>query len=194
MKKLSCLFSAFLCLTTILSSALVTAGAVNTSEDVEGFTPTNNSTYGDLYRYFEPEEFYSLPEDIQEAYNNMPLEPTSTTSDVSTNALEEYYWYFHLASNSTKDTIDFTASIISPPKIVLPYAGVTVNLYDISAGKYIKFFSDFDTDPWAFAFDGEFTGLQSNHIYRLSAGAAITLPTGYFGETAKTLTDDIKTK
>lgn len=112
MKKLSHLFSAFLCLTIILSSAVVTAGAVDTAEEVEGFTPTSTSTYGDLYRYFEPEEFYSLPKDVQEAYNNMPLEPTSNTNDVSTTAVEECLWYFQLAPDVTKNSV----------KLLLPFS------------------------------------------------------------------------
>lgn len=193
MKKLSHLFSAFLCLTIILSSVVVTAGAVDTAEEVEGFTPTSTSTYGDLYRYFEPEEFYSLPKDVQEAYNNMPLEPTSNTNDVSTTAVEECLWYFQLAPDVTKNSVKFAATILTP-RIVLPYAGVTVNLYDVSAGKYIKFFSDSDSGEWGFLFEDEFTGLKSHHKYKLSAGAAITLPTGYFGETTKTLMTDVKTK
>lgn len=55
MKKIPHVFSAFLCMILIFSASLCTAGAIDASDEVEGFTPQSTSTYGDLYRYFEPE-------------------------------------------------------------------------------------------------------------------------------------------
>lgn len=64
MKKIPHVFSAFLCMILIFSASLCTAGAIDASDEVEGFTPQSTSTYGDLYRYFEPEKFAELPKDI----------------------------------------------------------------------------------------------------------------------------------
>lgn len=43
-------------------------------DGIEPFTPTSNSTWGDLHRHFDPEGFEALPKDIQEQLDNFLLE------------------------------------------------------------------------------------------------------------------------
>lgn len=56
------------------------ADTVPKSEDT-GFSASSDSTWGDLYRYFEPERFESLPEEIQRLYNSTIL--GSANSNIS---------------------------------------------------------------------------------------------------------------
>lgn len=194
MKKIPHVFSAFLCMILIFSASLCTAGAIDASDEVEGFTPQSTSTYGDLYRYFEPEKFAELPKDIQQAYDSMLLSEDTSTDDVSLAKVETLNWYLFLGTSTTKDAIDFTTIITIRPNVTISYAGVTVNLFDVESGKYVASFSDHGSDASIFSFDGKFTKLQSKHKYRISAGAAITLPAGYYGNTTATKTTTATTK
>ena len=146
MKKIPHVFSAFLCMILIFSASLCTAGAIDASDEVEGFTPQSTSTYGDLYRYFEPEKFAELPKDIQQAYDSMLLSEDTSTDDVSLAKVETLNWYLFLGTSTTKDAIDFTTVITIRPNVTISYAGVTVNLFDVESGKYVASFSDHGSD------------------------------------------------
>ena len=50
-----------------------TSSSLANSDGVEPFTPTSNSTWGDLHRHFDPEGFNALPKDIQEQLDNSLL-------------------------------------------------------------------------------------------------------------------------
>lgn len=108
----------------IFSASLCTAGAIDASDEVEGFTPQSTSTYGDLYRYFEPEKFAELPKDIQQAYDSMLLSEDTSTDDVSLAKVETLNWYLFLGTSTTKDAIDFTTVITIRPNVTISYAGV----------------------------------------------------------------------
>lgn len=58
------------------------ADTIDKNEDM-GFSASSDSTWGDLYRFFEPETFESLPEEIQMFYDSTILErvDSNTTFD-----------------------------------------------------------------------------------------------------------------
>lgn len=94
------LFSKILCMalaaTTIVSFSATSAFASEANRDVsvteKRFTPSDNSTWGDLYRYFDPEGFSALSPEEKYFYNSVPLNNDDTTSPA-------------LANNSTTSSV-----------------------------------------------------------------------------------------
>ena len=82
------LFSRILCMalaaTTIMSFSTISTFASEASRNVstveKGFTPSANSTWGDLYRYFDPEGFSALSPEEKHIYNSTLLDNTSTST------------------------------------------------------------------------------------------------------------------
>lgn len=81
MKKI---FSKRICV-TVIATAIITfvctpTFTVDTMADSEGieFSASSDSTWGDLYRSFEPEEFQALSEEIQLIYDSTLLKDTNT--------------------------------------------------------------------------------------------------------------------
>lgn len=74
MKKI---LSKILCLSLVAASIMafpaVSAIASDTPTTNQGFIPFNDSTWGDLYRYFDPEGFSALPPEVKQVYNSTLL-------------------------------------------------------------------------------------------------------------------------
>ena len=56
----------------VMICSVVPVFAVDSADD--GYTVNSDTTWGDLYRYYEPEMFATLPEAIQMQYDNTLLE------------------------------------------------------------------------------------------------------------------------
>lgn len=84
-----------LCLTLVAANIMafssVSAIASDTPTTNQGFIPSDDSTWGDLYRYFDPEGFSALPPEVKQVYNSTllnndtasPTHATSTPDQVS---------------------------------------------------------------------------------------------------------------
>ncbi|NCC17234.1 MAG: hypothetical protein EOM28_13095 [Clostridia bacterium] len=66
----------------IMTFAFAHPSATDTMADSvdKGFSASSDSTWGDLYRFFEPEKFEALPTEIQMIYDNTLLEDMNTDS------------------------------------------------------------------------------------------------------------------
>lgn len=78
------IFSKILCLTMVVASimAFSTASAIASSKTTSkrGFVPSDDSTWGDLYRYFDPEGFSALPLEMKQIYNSILLNNNTEAS------------------------------------------------------------------------------------------------------------------
>ena len=78
-----------LCLTLVAANIMafssVSAIASDTPTTNQGFIPSDDSTWGNLYRYFDPEGFSALPLEVKQIYdstllNNNTASPTHETA------------------------------------------------------------------------------------------------------------------
>ena len=60
--------------TSVQSEENGTSSSHANDNDIESFTPTSDSTWGDLHRHFDPEGFEELPKEMQEQLDNSLLE------------------------------------------------------------------------------------------------------------------------
>lgn len=76
------LFSKTICMVlataTVMSFSVIPSFASEatsnvSSVDEKAYTPSSDSTWGDLYRYFDPEGFTSLTDEEKQLYNSTPL-------------------------------------------------------------------------------------------------------------------------
>lgn len=87
--------------TSVQSEENGTSSSHANDNDIEPFTPTSDSTWGDLHRHFDPEGFEELPKEIQEQLDSSLLEDvgksngpiTETTIDDWTIVSTEGYLY-----------------------------------------------------------------------------------------------------
>ncbi len=86
MKKI---LSIILCLSLVAASIMafpsVSAIASDAPTINQGFIPSDDSTWGNLYRYFDPEGFSALPLEVKQIYdstllNNNTASPTHETA------------------------------------------------------------------------------------------------------------------
>ena len=86
MKKI---LSIILCLSLVAASIMafpsVSAIASDAPTINQGFIPSDDSTWGNLYRYFDPEGFSALPPEVKQIYdstllNNNTASPTHETA------------------------------------------------------------------------------------------------------------------
>lgn len=204
LRKIASLVTALVVVTSLSVSAF--ASEVQTKD---GFTPEADSTWGDLFRYFDPEGFEALPEEIQNQYDAALLntEMSVSTENVISNMSEAEttisasgYLYkdtesttgpescsidiagllnLTLGVSSTKTKIEYTAGLFCTKTCPWMYCSVTI--YDGETGKYIDFDRSAELDGAKVCnVDGTFSGLESKHKYKVQAFGNVTPPAGYF--------------
>ncbi len=174
----------------------------------DGFAPEADSTWGDLFRYFDPEGFEALPVEIQDQYDAALLDTqtsvgaentTSAMSDAETTVSATGYLYtdtdsitpesrktdiagllnLTLGVSSTETEIEYTAGLFCTKTCPWMYCSVTI--YDGETGEYIDFDRSSETDgAKVCSVDGTFIRLQSNHEYKVKAFGNVRPPEGYF--------------
>lgn len=82
MKKIfSKIFCLALVVSTIMAFPSISALASDTPTTKKGFIPSDDSTWGDLYRYFDPEGFAALSPEEKQIYNSTLLDNSSTSTE-----------------------------------------------------------------------------------------------------------------
>ena len=214
------------CSSLIATSAFATAISMGEETD-EGFEPKADTTWGDVYRYFDAEEFEALPAAVQEQLDNQLLLlaeegevnasgmedmafasgylVTEEAQKVEQDVTEDMTWAYDaayiyaseaedglmaqdidivgftnlfLGVSSTTSTIEYTATVSATVKCPYLYVGVTI--YDVDTGRLVDLDSTLEDDTYIANADGTFTGLQSDHLYKVIATGVITPPAGYF--------------
>ncbi len=170
----------------------------NNFGEVEGFTPTSESTWGDVLRYFNPEEFDHLPEELQQQYDAILLEDvndestSSTTATLRSGIVVSDLLTFAMGTTGNRTSIDYSISLYST--VQCPYIGISVVLYDAEANTYVASDLGVDTNTQLCTLEDSFTGLIRQHKYRVQAASAVTPPAGYWGDGVLTLEDEVSTK
>lgn len=203
LKKIASLVTALVVVASLSVSAFASEAPTK-----DGFAPEADSTWGDLFRYFDPEGFEALPVEIQDQYDAALLNPQtsvgteeaiSTMSDAETTVSASGYLYgdsdenapesraidiagllnLTLGVSSTKTEIEYTAGLFCTKTCPWMYCSVTI--YDGETGKYIDFDRSAELDgAKVCSVDGTFSGLESKHEYRVQAFGNVTPPEGYF--------------
>lgn len=212
----------FLMSLVIISSLSIPAFAkeVPTSE---GFTPENDSTWGDLYRFFAPEEFFELPTEIQNLYDSMPLEQGSSSGAVPMQAestdgyssvvIATAELYPEEPSESAKENraIDINGLLFMPlgttgnknsidytmalgSTITCPVLALALSCYDTETNQYVGWDSGHTTNSKLYALDGTFDDLVSKRTYKLTGTGTVTPPAGYIQSNPMAVTDTVTCK
>ena len=210
-KTVKKLYASFLSGIMLLSSLCVGAHAANAPlqspaatnqssiQEETGFTPTADSTWGDVLRALSPEEFNNLPETIQRQYDNTPL--NSPNSDASLNRTSSLrgsqpiasLLSMYLATTGKAASIDYFV-IINAYKLVCPYMAVSAVLYDAETNKYVDSNVNADTNVSFCDMDETFDGLKRSHKYRIEAASSVTPPVNYTGTSVLTRQQTLYTK
>lgn len=203
LKKLTSLVAAL----AVVTSLSVSAFASEVPAD-DGFLPEADSTWGDLFRHFDPEGLEALPLEIQAQYDAALLDTEMSTdtentisamSDAETTVSASGYLYadpdsdtqedrsvdiagllnLSLGVSSTKTEIEYTAGLFCTKTCPWMYCSVTI--YDGETGKYIDFDRSAELDgAKVCSVDGTFSGLESKHEYKVKGFGNVTPPEGYF--------------
>lgn len=185
----------------IAASMSVCAFASDSQTDT-GFTPDYDSTWGDLYRYFDPEGFEVLPPEIQKQYDSVLLFDDGEANvvamdDAETTVSTSGFIYTEESSevaeprdkdiagitnlslkvSSTKSEIEYTVGLLST--IPCPWLYCTVSIYDADNGKFIDMDSSSEEDAMVCSIDGSFTDLERKHTYTIRSIGLVTPPAGY---------------
>lgn len=117
-KKMKKFSSKILCLTLVAASimafASVSAIASDTPTKNQGFIPSDDSTWGDLYRHFDPEGFADLSPEVKQVYNSTLLNH-NTASPTHTTAAPDFAAAFMEAHGMT-DYVSASTTITILPK------------------------------------------------------------------------------
>ena len=200
MKKIfSKIFCLALVVSTIMAFPSISALASDTPTTKKGFIPSDDSTWGDLYRYFDPEGFAALSPEEKQIYNSTLLDNSSTsteenrkenyassssiiypvgnedsTSSISPLGIEFAELLLDVVAST--DSIDYTGLLVST--VPCPKLGIAVTLYD-EDGIYVGFNADSDDNTNKFSLRDTFDGLESKTKYQVHGLALITPPPGY---------------
>lgn len=215
-RKLACL-AMTLVMVVSLSASVFASETLNSG----GFKPESDSTWGDLYRHFDPEGFNTLPIEIQEEYDSVLLDseqPSNSVSYVSTAINEDgttsasgYLYseenYEETTSRSTNIAGLLGLVVTATPKTTsIGYSGVfassikcprmytSVSIYDKSTNEYIALDYSNDTNTTSCSVSGSFTGLKSKHTYTIKGYGSVTPPSGYYTSGPVTTLQNITTK
>ena len=171
------------------------------SEVKEPLTPTAETTWGDVARYFDSQGYEKLPEDIQkqldasfinfaevdgaEVYStgevdfSMSEQEVSTTGFITPNVREVDLSgvYFVLRAGGKQEEVTYTSSLFS--EVTCPYMYVSAILYDEETNKMVGFDSTGEENTDECELEGSFEDLESKHDYRVVSTALLTPPAGY---------------
>lgn len=160
----------------------VSAFASNDVTTKEGFVPSEDSTWGDLYRYFDLESFATLSPEEKQMFDSTPLDAHSAsltfsnaTPDTATAFMEEH-------------TIETENSIST----VIPIYPIN-NIYD-KDGIFVEFNKELKTNAVACNVTDNFDGLESQTTYSIHALGMVTPPPGYILSNPVALVKDYTTK
>lgn len=176
-KKISKFLS--LALAAIMSMSL-SVSAFAAEPVVEPYTPTEETTLGDVCRHFEPEWFASLPDEIQAQYDETLLKEAGAAeaSINPENGERATVGWATVSANATGavEAISYTAGLavtIECPALVL-----TAVIYDDETGDLIDSTSSYETDEYNTLITDTCRNLEPNHRYRLEAIGLVTPPAG----------------
>lgn len=108
-----------LVVTGLIALSSVSVFASDAAPTKEGFIPSEDSTWGDLYRYFDPEGFASLSLEEKQVYDSTPLDyQTTSPSFINTN------------TDAVEKLNDITTAFLEENGIELnDYVSVTAPIY-----------------------------------------------------------------
>lgn len=148
------------------------------------FTPTAETTLGDVCRHFEPEWFAALPTDMQELYNETPLQQSAEDTNVKNTkgiVLTDYLTTTVEATKVTSNSINYSGRILPTNAIAkIDYESMllTIAIYDKN-GNVVDSDSSYESNTRMCTISGSFNGLESNYRYKLEAIGVVTPPAGY---------------
>lgn len=211
------------CVSILITLAMVmtfsTTTALADSESMEGYTPTPDSTWGDLYRYFDAEAFYAMPQEQQQLYDSILLNDDSYNTEVTAQAVkqqDETSWittegYIYggesadtretdikgllaliMGVSSTVSTIDYTVGFGST--ISCPRLHISLTIYDKTDGKYVHFDDAYERNSVLCNLDDTCSGLVSGRTYHVRAIGTVVPPDGYYTSGPMTTSIDKATK
>ena len=195
--------------------------ASNEETATNGYILNDNSTWGDLYQYFDPDGFAALNIQVQKLYNSLPLE---VQENATTFSLEEdgdlllsntesivcttgYMYdsvsadravdikgliYFMMGTDSSRNSIDYSTVLTAP--VSCPMLQTSISLYEKSSGKFIDFNSDSDLDSRLLSINDTFDDLDSGTEYSIISIATVLPPSGYVCSGVPQLQQNVKTK
>ena len=173
-------FSKFLSLTIgVVMLVSLSVAAYADKPAAEPYTPTAETTLGDICRHFEPEWFASLPADIQSQYDETLLNDVSGKKACITNNEERAtvgWASVHVNAYGKKEAIEYVAALevdISCPSVIL-----TAVAYDNETGDIIDTDSAYDTVSVGVSFRNTCEDLEPDHEYRVDALGMVTPPAG----------------
>ena len=135
-------------------------------------TPTAETTLGDVCRHFEPEWFAALPTDMQELYNETPLQQSAEDTNVKNTKGIVLTDYLTTTVEATKVTSNAIAKIDYESMLL------TIAIYDKN-GNVVDSDSSYESNTRMCTISGSFNGLESNYRYKLEAIGVVTPPAGY---------------
>lgn len=173
--------------------------------DVGGFKASEDSTWGDLMRHFNPEEFANLPSDAQDYLDSQQLNSGTNKIENADTMIEkneetligrtfgtvsrtiggfakdlpiDELQVLVVVLDPSKTTIDYSAQLTS--MIECPYLYVSIALYEADSNTWVDFDSSVEFDSDSCGVDGTFTDLERRKDYRVESIAYVTPPAGYY--------------
>lgn len=120
-------------LAAIMAMSITSISAFAAEPTTEGFKANANSTWGDAYRYLEPEEFESLPDFVQEQLNYTLVDSQTSDTSLPTPAEARLESGFSIAPmGDMEDVVSATGNIYSQEQ-----GNRIVNSIDINGLMYL---------------------------------------------------------
>lgn len=186
--------------TALFAVVSMPAYAVNNVKK-EPLTPTANTTWGDVIRYFDPQGYEELPDDIRRQLNASMLnlgesaEPgiseqneiddeddvqEVTTAGVLTPKVREVNLsgvLLTLKVGAKKEALTYNAELSAG--LTCPYMYVSAILYDAETNKVVDTDSTAKSNTKSCQLEGTFEDLKSKHEYTIVSNGILTPPAGY---------------
>lgn len=214
-------FSVILGTIMVLLISSIPIYASNEKDATDGYVLKEDSTWGDLYQYFDPDGFAVLDTQLQELYNALPLEiqDNATTfsieddGDSLLSSTESVVYttgylydststdravdikglvYFVMGTESSRNSIGYSTALSAP--VSCPMLQTSISLYEKSSGRFIDFNSDSDLDSRLLNINDTFDGLDSGTEYTIISIATVLPPSGYVCSGIPQLQQNVETK
>lgn len=176
-KSIIKMMSLILTVLTVMSLSLPTfAAGAHAKPKAEPLTPTEDTTWGDICRHFNPEWFQTLPVEVQKQYDELLyLANTNATDSSRAGALK-----LGIDLNSTSSSIAYNGGLtlsISAPD--MESMALTLALYDAETNTLIDSDNAVETNTRMCTLTGAFFDLERSHRYRVDSIGIAVPPPGY---------------